>query len=101
MSVVAVIVPPGVGRPRVALYKQSLVQESTCQVIRRHGLDWTRTRAARGIIGSHRSELNVVFLCLSEFDVDCFVQMYNTGVPVDVLPCSVSERPCSEHASTW
>ncbi len=52
--------------------------------IRRHGLDWTRMGAARGIAGSHSPELNGVFLCLDEFEVGWFVQLNNTGGPVDV-----------------
>jgi hypothetical protein len=52
--------------------------------IRRHGLDWTLMGAARGIAGSHSPEISGVFLCLDEFEVGWFVQLNNTGGPVDV-----------------
>jgi hypothetical protein len=52
--------------------------------IRRHGLDWTRMAAARGIAGSHSPEISGVFLCVDEFEVGWFVQLNNTGGPVDV-----------------
>lgn len=49
-----------------------------------HGLDWTRMGAARGIAGSNEPEEDGVFLCLDEFDAKYFVEMNNTGGPVDV-----------------
>jgi hypothetical protein len=52
--------------------------------IRRRGLDWTRMGAACGIAGSHSPEISGVFLCLDEFEVGWFVQLNNTGGPVDV-----------------
>jgi len=52
--------------------------------IRRNGLDWTRMASARGIAGSHRPEVDGVFLCAEEFTVDFFVRMNNTGDAVDV-----------------
>jgi len=49
-----------------------------------HGLDWTLMGAAPGIAGSGSPEAEGVFLCPSEFDADFFVQINNTGGPVDV-----------------
>jgi hypothetical protein len=49
-----------------------------------HGLDWTRMGAARGIAGSTSPEQEGVFLCLDEFEAGFFVQINNTGGPVDV-----------------
>jgi hypothetical protein len=49
-----------------------------------HGLDWSRMLDARGIAGSRRPELDGVFVCVDEFEVDWFVRMNNTGGPVDV-----------------
>ncbi len=51
--------------------------------ILRHGLDWTRMGAAPGIAGSRGAEEDGVFLCRDESDVGFFVQMNNTGGPVD------------------
>jgi hypothetical protein len=56
--------------------------------IRVHGLDWTRMGAARGIAGSTVPEADGVFLCRNEFDAGFFVQMNNTGGPVDVWAVS-------------
>ena len=53
------------------------------QSITRHGLDWTRMGAARGIAGSHRPEVEGIFVCRDE-DVSFFLQINNTGGPVDV-----------------
>ncbi|HEU5266732.1 MAG TPA: hypothetical protein VFU35_08525 [Jatrophihabitans sp.] len=52
--------------------------------IDRHGLDWRRMGAAPGIAGSQAPEAEGIFLCLAEFDVRFFVDMNNTGGPVDV-----------------
>ncbi len=52
--------------------------------IRAHGLDWTLMGAAPGIAGSGSPETDGVFLCPSEFDAGFFVQINNTGGPVDV-----------------
>jgi hypothetical protein len=61
--------------------------------ITKHGLDWTRMGAARGIAGSHRAEAEGVFLCSDEHEADYFVEMSNTGGPVDVWAVSgVSEK---------
>lgn len=51
--------------------------------IRVHGLDWRRMGVARGIAGSRRPEQEGCFLGDSG-DVDWFVNMNNTGGPVDV-----------------
>jgi len=48
-----------------------------------HGLDWTRM-GAPGIAGSLEAEVDGVFLCADEFEAGFFVQMNNTGGPVDV-----------------
>jgi len=48
-----------------------------------HGLDWQRM-SARGIAGSVRPEQLGCFLCRDEWEVDWFVDMNNTGGPVDV-----------------
>jgi hypothetical protein len=56
--------------------------------IRVHGLDWTRMGAARGIAGSTEPEADGVFLCSDEFTAGFFVQMNNTGGPVDVWAVS-------------
>ncbi|MFC8678876.1 hypothetical protein [Streptomyces sp. BK205] len=53
------------------------------QSIARHGLDWTRMGAARGIAGSRRPEVEGIFVCRDE-DVSFFLQINNTGGPVDV-----------------
>jgi hypothetical protein len=49
-----------------------------------HGLDWTRMGAAPGIAGSPVPEEDGVFLCRDEFEAGSFVQMNNTGGPVDL-----------------
>jgi hypothetical protein len=49
-----------------------------------HGLDWTRMGLARGIAGSPRPEQDGCFLCLDESEVEWFLEMNNTGGPVDV-----------------
>ena len=52
--------------------------------IRSHGLDWTWMGAARGIAGSMTHEENGVFLCRDEFEARFFIDLNNTGGPVDV-----------------
>jgi len=49
-----------------------------------NGLDWTRMGGAPGIAGSPSPEQDGCFLCLSEFDVEWFVDLNNTGGTVDV-----------------
>jgi hypothetical protein len=49
-----------------------------------HGLDWIRMGSARGIAGSTEPEERGVFLCRDEFEARFFVDMNNTGGPVDV-----------------
>lgn len=52
--------------------------------IERWGLDWSRMGAAPGIAGSRRPEAEGVFLARGSSEADWFVQMNNTGGPVDV-----------------
>lgn len=52
--------------------------------IRAHGLDWTLMGAAPGIADSGSPEAEGVFLCPSECDAGFFMQINNTGGPVDV-----------------
>lgn len=52
--------------------------------VRRHGLDPGRMGAAPGIAGSTRPEADGVFLARDAFETDWFVDMNNTGGPVDV-----------------
>jgi hypothetical protein len=49
-----------------------------------HGLDWRRMGAAAGIAGSPVPEQEGCFLALDEWTTDYFVEMNNTGGPVDV-----------------
>jgi hypothetical protein len=49
-----------------------------------HGLDWQRMSAAPGIAGSREAEKEGCFLCLDDSETDWFVEMNNTGGPVDV-----------------
>jgi|SRR6266699_4360411 len=49
-----------------------------------HGLDCSRKGAAPGIAGSLAPEADGVFLCAGEFEAGFFVEMNNTGGPVDV-----------------
>ena|SRR6516165_606939 len=49
-----------------------------------HGLDWTRMGVARGLAGSTAAEEEGVFLCRDQFEARFFVDMNNTGDPVDV-----------------
>ncbi|MER7180316.1 hypothetical protein ABT404_12685 [Streptomyces hyaluromycini] len=48
------------------------------------GLDWTRMGAARGIAGSRRPEVEGVFVCRGEEEAEFFLQINNTGGPVDL-----------------
>ena len=57
---------------------------SNRESIRAHGLDWRRMGAAPGIAGSPRPEQEGCFLALDEREADYFVEMNNTGGPVDV-----------------
>jgi len=52
--------------------------------ILRHGLDWTRMGAARGIAGADRPEVHGVFLCQSAFDVEFLLRFDATDLPLDV-----------------
>jgi hypothetical protein len=49
-----------------------------------HGLDWQLMATAPGIAGSTRPEQDGCFLCLHEDEVEWFLNMNNTGGPVDV-----------------
>lgn len=49
-----------------------------------NGLDWRLMTASCGIAGSSRPEREGCFLCRSEWEADWFVEMNNTGGPVDV-----------------
>jgi hypothetical protein len=62
-----------------------------------HGLDWTRMGAARGIAGSMAPEAEGVFLCADDFEAGFFVQMNNTGGPVDIWAVAgIEERQLIE-----
>jgi hypothetical protein len=52
--------------------------------ITNHGLDWTRMGAARGIAGSDEPEAEGIFLCSDADEAGYFVELNNTGGPVDV-----------------
>lgn len=52
--------------------------------IRRHGLDSSLMGAAPGIAGSRSPEVDGCFLCVEAFDLEYFLDMNNTGGPVDV-----------------
>ncbi|MER5501987.1 transposase family protein [Streptomyces sp. NPDC002561] len=54
------------------------------QSIAQHGLDWTRMGAARGIAGSRRPEVEGIFVCRGEEEAGFFLQINNTGGPVDI-----------------
>ncbi|MFC4034690.1 hypothetical protein ACFO3J_24935 [Streptomyces polygonati] len=54
------------------------------QSIARHGLDWTRMGAAPGIAGSRRPEVEGIFVCRGEEAAEFFLQINNTGGPVDL-----------------
>jgi hypothetical protein len=53
----------------------------------RNGLDWRNMEAARGIAGSMTPEQQGCFVCRDD-EVDWFVEMNNTGGPVDVWAVS-------------
>ncbi|MGX1549520.1 hypothetical protein [Streptomyces adustus] len=52
--------------------------------IAQHGLDWTRMGAAPGIAGSRRPEVEGIFVRRGEEDAEFFLQINNTGGPVDL-----------------
>ncbi|MGW5047409.1 hypothetical protein [Streptomyces griseoluteus] len=52
--------------------------------IARHGLDWTRMGAARGIAGSRRPEVEGIFVCRGEEEAGFLLRINNTGGPVDI-----------------
>ncbi|WP_241827094.1 hypothetical protein [Streptomyces graminilatus] len=54
------------------------------QSIALHGLDWARMSVARGIAGSRRPEVEGIFVCRGEEDAKFFLQLNNTGGPVDL-----------------
>ncbi|MFE7582177.1 hypothetical protein ACFU5Y_11510 [Streptomyces gardneri] len=54
------------------------------QSIAQHGLDWTRMGAARGIAGSRRPEVEGIFVCRGEEEAGFFLQINNTGGPIDI-----------------
>ncbi|WP_427924630.1 hypothetical protein [Streptomyces sp. cg40] len=54
------------------------------QSIARHGLDWARMSAARGIAGSRHPEVEGIFVCRGEEEAAFFLQINNTGGPVDL-----------------
>ncbi|WP_046732987.1 hypothetical protein [Streptomyces humi] len=54
------------------------------QSIARHGLDWTRMGAARGIAGSRRPEVEGIFVCRDEEEAKFFFRINNTGGLVDL-----------------
>lgn len=70
-----------------------VTSELNRESIRTHGLDWSRMGAAHGIAGSHEPEEQGVFLCFDEHEATYFVDMNNTGGPVDVW----SVEGVSEH----
>jgi len=62
-----------------------------------HGLDWTRMGAAHGIAGSTVPETDGVFVCADEFEAGFFLQMNNTGGPVDLWAVTgIDERDLTE-----
>jgi hypothetical protein len=66
----------------------------------RHGLDWNRMGAAPGIAGSLRPEVDGAFLCCEDGDHRFFVELNNTGGPVDVWEVSgVSETELDESSN--
>ncbi|MFB6837575.1 hypothetical protein [Streptomyces sp. NPDC056361] len=54
------------------------------QSIEQHGLDWTRMGAAPGIAGSRRPEVEGIFVCRGEEEAGFFLQINNTGGPIDI-----------------
>lgn len=49
-----------------------------------HGLDWTWMGQAPGIAGSREPEVDGIFVCRDQGEVQFFLAMNNTGGPVDV-----------------
>lgn len=60
------------------------------QSIAQHGLDWTRMSAAPGIAGSRRPEVEGIFVCRDEEEAEFFLQINNTGGPVEAPQFTVS-----------
>jgi hypothetical protein len=54
------------------------------QSIAQHGLDWTGMGAAPGIAGSRHPEVEGIFVCRGEEIAEFFLQINNTGGPVDL-----------------
>lgn len=52
--------------------------------IEAHGLDWRQMGAVAGIAGSRRPEVEGVFVCTDRGTADWFLELNNTGGPVDV-----------------
>jgi hypothetical protein len=52
--------------------------------IEANGLDWCLMEASPGIAGSRAPEQQGCFVCRTQFELDWFVRMNNTGGPVDV-----------------
>lgn len=57
-----------------------------------HGLDWSQMKTARGIAGSTAPEQAAIFLCFSELEAGFFIDMNNTGGPVDLWAVEGIER---------
>jgi hypothetical protein len=73
---------------RVAVAERFHVTSSrNRESIMRNGLDWRNMEAARGIAGSMAPEQQGCFVCRDD-EVDWFVEMNNTGGPVDVWAVS-------------
>jgi hypothetical protein len=86
---------PGGMRPGVGEMFHVTAQANRAS-IERHGLDWRRMGAARGIAGSPTPELPAVFLCETFGDVPFFVDMADgpTDVwAVQVDGCRVADGP--------
>jgi hypothetical protein len=52
--------------------------------ITEHGLDWSRMSEARGIAGGVKPEEEGCFVCRDRWEAGFFVDMNNTGGPVDI-----------------
>ena len=52
--------------------------------IARFGLDWSRMGPAPGVAGAGAPEVEGIFVCPDESDVDFFVHLNTSGAPVDV-----------------
>lgn len=61
--------------------------------VEKYGLDWSRMAAAPGIAGSRAPEIPGVFICRSRLEVDFFVELNNSGGPVDVWAIDDVSRP--------